>query len=89
MHTVELLECALREAKRLGYGVRHEWLGGNGGGACVLKGRMLIFLDLAQPPVEQLALVADVIRGEVAAGQLDGPLELRSYLLAGTTADAA
>ena len=82
MHTVELLEHALRIAKRLGYGIRHEWLGGHGGGACVLKGRKWIFLDLAQPPVEQLALVAGVIRDEVDAGRPDVPLELRSYLSA-------
>ena len=80
MHTVERLEYALRAAKLLGYGIRQEWLGGSGAGACVLKGRKWIFLDLAQPPVEQLAQVVSAIAAEAAAGQLDLPAELQAYL---------
>jgi hypothetical protein len=60
-HTVERLESALDVARRMGYGVREEWLGGSGGGACVLKGRRWLFLDLAQPPEEQLAVVEAAI----------------------------
>ena len=47
MHTVEALEQALDLAQRLGYEVRQEWLGGNGGGGCELNGQKVLFLDLA------------------------------------------
>jgi len=62
MHTVELLEQAVQLLERLGYVVRHEWLGGNGGGACEIKGRKHFFLDLALNPVEQLEQAACAIR---------------------------
>ena len=52
MHTVELLAEALNLAGRLGYEVRQEWLAGNGGGACELKGRKILFLDLALGPAD-------------------------------------
>ena len=64
MHTVELLEQALMAAEQLGYHVRHEWLGGSGGGACEFAGKKWLFVDLAWNAVEQLdqvskALLAD------------------------------
>ncbi len=64
MHTVELLEQSLDLAKQLGYLVRQEWLDGNGGGACELKGRKVLFLDLALGPIDQLELVLDALRRE-------------------------
>lgn len=62
MHTVDLLDAALAAAAQLGYGVRQEWLGGNGGGGCEIKGRKWIFLDLALSTAEQLDQVLDVLR---------------------------
>ncbi len=62
MHTVELLEEALAVAQRHGYRVRHEWLGGNGGGDCEIKGQKWLFLDLALTPAEQLDVVVDALR---------------------------
>ena len=56
MHTVEMLEHGLDLAARLGYQIRQEYLGGNGGGGCVLKGKKIFFLDLALDPAEQLDL---------------------------------
>ena len=50
MPTVALLDAALDVAKRLGYAVRHECLGGSGGGGCELSGRKLLFLDLDPRP---------------------------------------
>lgn len=67
MHTVELLEGALRQVQALGYGVRQEWLGGSGGGACSMQGRKWLFLDLAQSPEEHLALARQVLAKERAA----------------------
>ena len=57
MHTVELLDEALQLARDHGYQVRQEWLSGNRGGACEIKGTKWIFLNLADSPWEQLQQV--------------------------------
>ena len=54
MHTVELLEAALKLAEQQGFTVRQEWLGGRGGGPCEILGRKVLFIDLAISPLEQL-----------------------------------
>jgi hypothetical protein len=64
MHTVELLNEALEAARRLGYDVRQDWLGGDGGGHCLVRGRRMLLLDVAQSPNEQLDVVADALRSE-------------------------
>ncbi len=69
MSTVELLEQALALAKRLGYAVRQEWLGGSGGGACEIKGKKLLFLDLAETPLDHLDQVLELLRRECDGGQ--------------------
>ncbi|MBI2825438.1 MAG: hypothetical protein HYX69_12195 [Planctomycetia bacterium] len=85
MHTVDLLERALRAAQRLGYRVRQDWLDGSGGGGCEIKGQKWLFLDLAASPVEQLHVVADVLSRELAAGKATLDPDLRG-LLKGRTA---
>jgi hypothetical protein len=70
MHTVELLQEALETARGLGYDVRQDWLGGDGGGHCLVRGRRLLLLDVAQSPDEQLDVVADALRSEPLAGSL-------------------
>lgn len=62
MHTIDLLEQALDAARRLGYTVRLEWLDGQRAGACELRGKRYLFLDLAQGPMEQLDLVLEALR---------------------------
>lgn len=64
MHTVELLDQALEAARRLGYGVRQEWLGGVGGGRCQFAGRRWIFVDLALNVVEQLDQVVGALKSD-------------------------
>lgn len=64
MRTVELLEQSLEVAQDLGYRLRHEWLGGSGGGACEFAGRRWIFVDLALTAEEQLEQVAHVLRND-------------------------
>lgn len=61
MHSVEQLDQLIRLARELGYTVRQEWLGGNGGGACELHGQKHLFIDLANSASEQLDAVADVL----------------------------
>ena len=80
MHTVELLEQALAAAQRLGYGIRHEWLGGTGGGFCEFGGRKWIFVDLALSTVEQLDQVAAALRQDPALPSLELSRPLHSLL---------
>ena len=67
MLTVDLLDQALRAAERLGYRVRHEWLGASGSGGCEYQGQKWLFLDLGLNPTEQLHVVADVLARESSA----------------------
>ncbi len=62
MHTVELLEQAIAEAEERGFVVRQDWLSGSTAGACELKGRRWLLIDLALSPREQLDLVLDALR---------------------------
>ena len=62
MHTVELLEQAIAEAERRGFIVRQDWLSGSVAGACELKGRRWLLIDLALTPREQLDLVQEALR---------------------------
>ncbi len=80
MHTVVLLAHALNLAERLGYVVRQEWLEGNGGGGCELRGRRLLFIDLAASPADQFEMVVGVLRGDSRAVELPMPQELRDAL---------
>lgn len=67
MHTVELLAEAVQAARRLGYEVRQDWLGGDGGGHCLVRGRKWLLLDVAQSAEEQLDVVGEALRGEIGA----------------------
>ena len=80
MHTVELLEEALSLARELGYQTRQEWLGGAGGGACEIKGRKWIFLDLAAGPADHLEEVVVALRREAHTMSLPMSHQLRDLL---------
>jgi hypothetical protein len=71
---------ALNVAERLGYEVRQDWLGGTGGGGCEIRGRKVLFIDLALSPAEQLELALDVLRHEPAAQGLAMPNPLKALL---------
>jgi hypothetical protein len=64
MHTVDLLEQAITATEELGYRIRHEWLGGVGGGACEFGGRRWLFIDLALSVDEQFEQVCQVLRND-------------------------
>ncbi len=81
MHTVETLGLGLDLATRLGYQIREENLGGNGGGGCVLKGKKILFLDLALDPADRLELVIDTLRRDGDALQMPMPHQLREMLV--------
>jgi hypothetical protein len=80
MHTVELLQEAMEAAQRLGYEVRQDWLGGNGGGHCLVRGRKWLLLDLAQTADEQLEVLAEALRGEMGAARAVKSTELAERL---------
>jgi hypothetical protein len=64
MHTVEILDQAVELAGQLGYTVRQECFAGSGGGACQLKGRKILFIDLDLGPNEQLEQVVEALQSE-------------------------
>ena len=80
MHTVEMLERLKELAEQAGYTVRHEWLGGAGGGACHFSGRKWIFIDLSLSVVEQLDQVAAALKDEPALGTLATAAPIQRYL---------
>jgi hypothetical protein len=80
MHTVELLQEAVEAARQLGYEVRQDWLGGDGGGHCIVRGRKWLLLDVAQTPDEQLDVVTEALRGETGAVRVIRSRELARRL---------
>jgi hypothetical protein len=80
MHTVEMLREAVDTARRLGYEVRQDWLGGNGGGHCLVRGRKWLLLDVAQTADEQLEIVSEALRGESGASRAVRSPELATHL---------
>jgi hypothetical protein len=92
MHTVELLDAALRLASQAGYRHRQDWLGSepgclpgqatnNGaGGVCQFAGQKWLFLDLGHSPGEQLDVVLDALRDDPAVATIDVPPVLAPYL---------
>lgn len=69
MHTIELLEQAIATATASGCVVRQEWLGGAAAGACEIKGRRHVFIDLSLSPREQLDQVLEALASWPAALQ--------------------
>jgi hypothetical protein len=80
MHTVEQLDQLVRLARELGYTVRQEWLGGEGGGVCELRGKKHIFIDLANSAAEQLDTVAAVLATDARLAKIAVTDELRDML---------
>ena len=79
MHTVTLLEQATALARQAGYTIRQEWLGGNGG-ACQIKGRKFLFLDVNAGPREQLEQVLEALRLDPEVFNLPMPKALREAI---------
>ncbi len=58
---VQRLRQRLSEARRAGFRIRTEWMGGEHSGWCEFGGARWIFVDLSQPLVEQLAQLEAVL----------------------------
>lgn len=80
MHTVEMLERLKELAEQAGYTVRHEWLGGAGGGACQFAGRKWIFVDLSLSVVEQLDQVAGALQDDPTVSLAASPTAVQQQL---------
>jgi hypothetical protein len=74
MRTVELLAQGIELLKGRGYGIREEWLEGRAG-ACEIRGRKWLFIDLAMSPDEQLELVLETLEGDRPPGHEAWPDE--------------
>jgi hypothetical protein len=75
MHTAEALEEAVTAARRLGFNVRLDWLGGSGGGDCEIRGEKWLFVDLALSTSEQLDQVLEALRREADSHVLPLPVK--------------
>lgn len=80
MHTIEVLELSLEVAKRLGYQIRQEYLGGAGGGACEFGGKKWIFVDLALNAVEQTEQVIEALEADPGIHRIELPPPLERLL---------
>lgn len=80
MHTVELMDQAIIAARKLGYDIRHEWLGGVAGGGCEVAGRKWLFVDLSLSAVEQLEQVCRVLDADPGVGTIPIPAALQRRL---------
>jgi len=56
-----LLSALLDLAEQIGFEVRRDYLGGEGGGVCRLRGKWVLFVDSGASVAEQLAQVADAL----------------------------
>lgn len=61
LNQVERLKQAIARAKRVGYAVRFEPLGGRGTTWCEIAGRIHLFVDLSQTASEQLGDVESIL----------------------------
>ncbi len=69
MSILDQLERAMETARRLGFRVRYEYLGGTAGCVCEVAGVRWLFIDLALSPEEQLCQVAQALSSELLAGK--------------------
>lgn len=80
MHTVEVLDQAIAAAKNAGFQVRQDWFGGAPAGACELKGKRWLFIDLSLSLAEQLEQVLDALAGSPELPDLQASPQLHSLL---------
>src|SRR5690606_20999186 len=80
MTTGKLLDEAIEIARRQGYELRHEHLGGTGTGYYQLRDKLWLVLDVAQPDDEQLAEVARAIKAQPLPADMPLSDALAEYL---------
>lgn len=55
--TLDQVELWLETARNLGYRIRYDHFGGNGGGVCEFGGQKWVFMDVALSAIEQLEML--------------------------------
>jgi hypothetical protein len=80
MQTVTILDEALSAIRRLGYEIREECVGGNGGGVCVLRGRKIFFMDPSLEVADQLDMACEALRADAGVYRLEMSDPLRGVL---------
>lgn len=80
MRTIEVLELAIEVARKLGYQIRQEYLGGSGGGACEFGGKKWIFIDLALNAVEQIEQVIEALEADPNVDRVELPATMQRLL---------
>lgn len=63
MDTTDQLQAAIDVLASLEIEVRQEYLGGDSGGMCKLRGKRVVFVDLDADAATRLERCADVLRG--------------------------
>jgi hypothetical protein len=58
-----LLTVLLDMAENAGIEVRHEALGGEGGGLCILRGKRILFVDIRALLADRIARTAEALAG--------------------------
>ena len=79
LSTVEQMDVLIELANDMGYEVRHEVLGGAGGGRCEIGGRKILFVDLSLGTIEQL---------EACSKSLSADPQLALYVMNGNQEEA-
>jgi len=74
------LETLLARAEELGIEIRRVSLGGEGGGLCVIKGRQVLFLDMAADPATRYDRTVSAMARVPAVQDKFLPPELREDL---------
>ena len=81
MHSVDLLEEALKLAQEVGFDVRREWLGEATGGACRVGDKWVLSADLSLTAEEQLQQVTAALRNShLLPAELHVSRQLQSIL---------
>jgi len=61
MGAVDAVRDLVDMARRMGYEIREEWLGGSGCSICELRGKTVVFIDAACSPQEQWEQLREVL----------------------------
>jgi hypothetical protein len=80
MNTQRILEELLMLLECQGVVIRHEPLGGSGGGLCFLKGEKIFFLDTEAPSAVTAALCAEALLQLMDVEQVYIKPEIREFI---------
>ena len=80
MNDQRILEDLLAILETNGVAIRHERLGGSGGGLCSMKGHRIFFIDSDAPAIETAALCAQTVAEMVDVEQLYLRPQVRRFI---------